>query len=162
MEKNAFMITRRRFAMGACATFTAVHCDGTLVPAGELTEDLAGRLGRIEAESRGRLGVALFDTESGRRAGHRAEERFPMCGTFKLLAAGQCLPVSMPERLERHVTIAAGDLVAYSPITEKHVGCTGISLAQLCEAALTVSDNTAENLLLRGLGITDRGRAWRR
>ncbi|MDB5411369.1 MAG: putative beta-lactamase [Rhodospirillales bacterium] len=148
------MITRRRFATGACATFVACRLDVSLAAAGELTKDLAETFGRIEAESQGRLGVAILDTASGTRAGHRADERFPMCSTFKLLAAGTVLARvdAGQERLERHVTIAAGDLVPYSPITEKHVDRAGMSLGELCEAALTVSDNTAGNLLLRSLG----------
>jgi beta-lactamase class A len=55
------------------------------------------------------------------------------------------------ERLERRVTYAAGDLVTYSPITEKHVA-DGMTLAELCDAAVTLSDNTAGNLILRSIG----------
>ena len=58
---------------------------------------------------------------------------------------------------------AAKDVVANSPITEKHVGGDGMTLAEICEAAMTVSDNTAGNLILAGLGgpkgITDFARS---
>jgi len=40
----------------------------------------------IEKASGGRLGVALLDISTGAQAGHRHDERFPMCSTFKLLA----------------------------------------------------------------------------
>jgi beta-lactamase class A len=74
-------------------------------PADRLAEDLA----RIEARSGGRLGVAVLDT----RAGHRADERFPLCSTFKLLAAAAVLARvdAGAERLDRRIQFAAGDLV---------------------------------------------------
>jgi beta-lactamase class A len=42
--------------------------------------------------------------------------------------------------------------VVNSPVTKDHVGAPGMSLAELCEAAMTMSDNTAGNLLLASLG----------
>jgi beta-lactamase class A len=39
----------------------------------------------LDARYGGRLGVAALDTGSGKRLGHRADERFAMCSTFKLL-----------------------------------------------------------------------------
>ncbi len=45
-----------------------------------------------------------------------------------------------------------GDLVAWSPVTETAVGGDGMTLAALCEAIMTISDNTAANLLLRVMG----------
>jgi beta-lactamase class A len=41
--------------------------------------------------------------------------------------------------------------VAYSPITEPHAG-KGMTLRELCDAAVRYSDNTAGNLLLKRLG----------
>jgi beta-lactamase class A len=37
-------------------------------------------------------------------------------------------------------------------VTKDHAGGPGLTLAELCEAAMTVSDNTAGNLLLASLG----------
>jgi beta-lactamase class A len=81
------------------------------------------------------------------------DERFAMCSTFKLLAGAAVLARvdAGKERLDRRVAYAKSDLVTYSPVTEKHVGA-GMTLAELCEAAITVSDNTAGNLLLASLG----------
>ena len=87
------------------------------------------------------------------QSGHRADERFPMCSTFKLLAAAAILRRvdAGTERLERRVRFGAKDLVVYSPVTEKHIA-DGMTLAELCDAAVTLSDNTAGNLLLAALG----------
>lgn len=108
---------------------------------------------RIEAARGGRLGVAALDTGSGRWAGHRQDERFPITSTFKLLAAGAMLARADAGRdsMERRVRFTGEDLVTYSPVTEKHVG-SGMTLAELCEATMVTSDNTAGNLLLGALG----------
>ena len=76
-----------------------------------------------------------------------------MCSTHKFLAAAFVLQrVDHGEdSLERRIPYAKDNLVTYSPITEKHVG-DGMTLGELCEAALTLSDNTAANLILETLG----------
>lgn len=112
------------------------------------------RLARLEAGVSGRLGVDILDSANGRRWGYRADERFPMCSTFKLLASAAILKRvdSGAEQLERRIVYGKEALVPYSPTTGKHVGGDGLSLAQLCEAAMTLSDNTAANLILDALG----------
>jgi beta-lactamase class A len=144
------MISRRDFTIGTCAVLTAA---GVGARAFAFAETLSGAFARIEAQSGGRLGIAALDTADGTRAGHRADERFAMCSTFKLLAAAAVLTRvdAGKEQLSRRVTYAKSDLVTYSPTTEKHVD-DGMTLADLCEAALTLSDNTAANLLLASLG----------
>ncbi len=119
-----------------------------------LSDGLARDLSRVEAESGGRLGVAVLDTLTGARSGHRADERFPMCSTFKLLAAAAILARvdAGRERLDRRIRFEASDVVVNSLITKDRVGEPGMSLAELCEAAMIVSDNTAGNLLLDCLG----------
>ncbi|MCB4822362.1 class A beta-lactamase [Roseicella aerolata] len=121
---------------------------------GILPAGLAPEVARIEAESGGRLGLAVLDTGSGARFGHRAAERFPMCSTFKLLAAGAVLARvdAGQERLDRRLRFGREDLVTYSPVTGPRAGGEGMTLAELCEAAMTLSDNTAGNLLLSVIG----------
>lgn len=146
--KARVMITRRLLLAGTGAALSA--------PAFAQTSfaGLTAEWARIEKESGGRLGVALLNTGSGARAGHRADERFPLCSTFKVLAAAAVLARvdSGREHLERRLPIRTEDLVAYSPVTSAHVGTEGLTLAELCEAAITRSDNTAGNLLLRAIG----------
>lgn len=107
----------------------------------------------LEKEAQGRLGLAILDTGSGARFAHRADERFPMCSTFKLpLAAAVLGQVDLGrERLDRPVAIAAGDIVAHSPFTKPRVGGTA-TIAELCGATMTESDNAAANLLLPAVG----------
>ena len=56
-----------------------------------------------------------------------------------------------PNLLERRILYNKSNLVTYSPITEKHL-TDGMTVAQLCGAALQYSDNTAGNLLIRLIG----------
>jgi beta-lactamase class A len=114
----------------------------------------AKRLQQLEKQSGGRLGVAVLDTATGRRFGQRGDERFPMCSTFKLLAAAAVLARvdRGEEQLERRIAFGPSDLLEYAPVTRAHVAEGGLTLAQLCEAVLVVSDNTAANLLLVSLG----------
>ncbi len=122
------------------------------VPA--FANDAKPKFAELERRNGGRLGVAAFDTASGRRIGHRSEERFPMCSTFKFLAAAFVLARvdHGEERLDRRIVYSTQDLVTYSPITKDHVGPAGLSVAELCDATMTLSDNTAGNLLLASFG----------
>jgi len=116
--------------------------------------DVEARLAALERRHGGRLGVAILDTGNGRRHGHRADERFLMCSTHKLLTVGAVLARvdRGVERLDRRVVFGRDVVLSWAPVTSKHVGAPGMSVAELCEAAITVSDNTADNLLLRSLG----------
>ncbi len=117
------------------------------------TEDRAARVAELERKHGGRLGVAFLDTGSNRTLAHRADERFAMCSTFKLLAAAFALARvdQGKETLDRRVAFSKGEIIPNSPMTEKRVA-TGMTIAELCEAAMIVSDNTAANLLLSSFG----------
>jgi beta-lactamase class A len=149
------IISRRYFATVACAAFVGYGLRTISAwAAGNFAERLASDIARVETESGGRLGVAVLDTLTDARFGHRADERFPMCSTFKLLAAAAILARvdAKQERLDRLIEFAGADVVVNSPVTKDHVGSPGMSLEELCEAAMTMSDNTAGNLLLASLG----------
>jgi beta-lactamase class A len=101
----------------------------------------------------GRLGVAAA-AGAGPSLASRADERFALCSTYKFLAAAFVLArVDQGEDdLSRRVHFGSADLVAYSPVTESHAGTDGMMLGDLCKAAVTLSDNTAGNLLLDSFG----------
>lgn len=108
----------------------------------------------LEARTGGKLGVYGEDLASGRQLTHRADERFPLCSSFKCLAAGAVLArVDLGEaRLDQRVAYGPSDLLSYAPVAKAHVGEGGLSLGALCEAAVTLSDNTAANLILARIG----------
>lgn len=109
---------------------------------------------RIERESGGRLGVAVRDAQTGRKLAWRGDERFPMCSIFKFALAAQVLARvdARQERLDRRIAVLASDMIPYAPVTQPRVGGDPMSIAELCEAAVTLSDNPAANLLLRSAG----------
>ncbi|HSU99979.1 MAG TPA: class A beta-lactamase [Roseiarcus sp.] len=112
------------------------------------------QLAEIEAREGGRLGVFVRDTSSGATVEHRADERFPMCSTFKLLAAAAVLKRmdGGAERLDRRIPYGPGDLLEYAPIAKAHVADGAMTVADLCAAAIDWSDNTAANLILQTIG----------
>ena len=116
--------------------------------------DAANQVAAIEARLGGRIGVAALDTGSGKRLDYRAEERFPMCSTFKFLAAAAVLKRVDEKRdqLDRFVSYDAKDILEYAPVTKAHLKEGGTTLGALCEAAIAQSDNTAGNLLLDAVG----------
>lgn len=149
------MLTRRRFATISLASALAGPALGRsgVALAKDAFAPLAESFAKIEAESGGRLGVFALDTRSGASAAHRGGERFPMCSTFKLLAAAATLAKvdSGRELLARRIAIKPSDILSYAPIAKQHAGGE-MSVGELCEAAITLSDNTAANLLVASLG----------
>lgn len=149
------MITRRQFHLGFG---TALMASGLSVQPkvvrASANQRLLDDIKRLEGESGGRLGVCVLETANGVRHVHRGDERFPMCSTFKVLAAAATLARvdTGKEQLTRRVTFDASALVVNSPVSEKHVGGAGMTIAEICDAAMTRSDNTAGNLLLGGIG----------
>ena len=111
-------------------------------------------LAELERVSRGRLGVTLLDTGNGQTSSYRGDERFLMLSSFKTLAAAYVLARSDKgeDQLNRRVPITEADLLDYAPITRLHIGQQGMTLAELCHATITTSDNTAANLILRSYG----------
>lgn len=155
------MIDRRHWMMGAAAGLALGTARGA---SAEPWDTLPTRLARIEAEFGGRLGVAVLDTGTGRIAGHRLAERFPMCSTFKapLTAAVLARVDAGEERLDRRIRITRADIITWAPVTETRIGGEGMTIAELCAATMTLSDNTAANLLLASVGGPAGLTAWLR
>lgn len=110
-------------------------------------------LAKLELDTGGRLGISVINTADNSHIQYRAEERFPMCSTFKVMVVSAILKRNMTEDnlLQQRITYRKKDLVTYSPLTEKHLN-EGMTVSSLCEAALQYSDNTAANLLMKIVG----------
>jgi beta-lactamase class A len=119
-------------------------------PPGSTTEELIAGLEQAHDAVIGLFAVNLI---SGVTIAHRAQDPFAMCSTFKTYAAARVL--NMVERgqltLDQKVLVDPAEVVANSPRTEPRAG-TEMTLSELCQAALQVSDNTAANLLLHTIG----------
>ncbi|MFI1364841.1 class A beta-lactamase [Streptomyces griseochromogenes] len=157
---NATSLPRRRlFKAGLALTTTAAATAAGIAPATAdrrpETADPHPELSDLEQRYGARLGVYARNVRTGRTVAYRAGERFAMCSTFKAFAAaavlgghGDCAP------LGKIVHYPPRDILANSPKTEEHLA-TGMSVGDLCAAAIQYSDNAAGNLLLRQIGGPD-------
>ena len=151
------MIDRRTILLTAAAMTAA---PGLARPA---SLDLRAAVTAAEKATGGRVGLAVHDTVTGRRFSHRGGERFPMASTFKaLLVAAVLARVDKGlDRLDRAIPVRASDILDVSPVSKAHVGGTA-SVAELCEATIIYSDNSAANLLLPAVGGPAGLTAWLR
>ena len=112
------------------------------------------KIKEMESQLNTRVGYMELDLSSGLPLeGYRSKERFPMMSTFKVLLCSAVLSRvdSGLEQLNRRIQYSRSDLVEYSPITEKNLS-EGMTVGELCSATITMSDNTAANLLLSSIG----------
>lgn len=117
---------------------------------------LVEELERIEALSGGVLGVAAIHLETGRRAYLNADEPFPMASTYKVPIAVQLLSrVDAGEvTLSDMVEVLPGDLHPGSGTISRLFDDPGVvlSLRNLLELMLLISDNSATDMTLRAAG----------
>jgi len=145
------VISRRTMLSGSLIAASALL---SLPAAANDAEDALRReLAALERRHGGRLGVAILESASGKLLTQRGDERFALCSTFKFLATAFVLMRvdRGQESLNRRVVYSKNDLVTYSPTTEKHVE-DGMTIGEVGEAAMVLSDNTAGNLLLDSFG----------
>ena len=150
---SVYRCSRRYVLAGLCALPLNLYFAS--LAAGSVAAPLQGdalqaELAKLEAASGGRLGVASQLGADGKILSYRGGERFPMCSTFKTVAAAAILR-DKPQLLGQRIRFAKGDIQPWSPITEKHLH-DGLTVADLCAAMLQHSDNTAANLILAQLG----------
>ncbi|MFC0451342.1 class A beta-lactamase [Rhodococcus jostii] len=139
--------------VGAC-TATAEHAQPpTSVATAPDLRSLDAKIDELEARYSTRIGVTAVDPTTGVTYSHRGDERFAMCSTFKAYASAAVLRATEDgsASLDKAIVIEPADLVENSPVTAAAAG-TPMSLGQIAEAALTQSDNTAGNYLLREIG----------
>jgi beta-lactamase class A len=115
--------------------------------------DAVARLRELEQRHGARVGVRARNMATGTTVRHRADERFPMLSVFKTLAAAAVLRDRDTDGsfLERRIRYTEAQLVEYSDVCKAHLA-TGMTIRELCVAAIQYSDNTAGNLLLRQIG----------
>lgn len=152
MSRIPALHARRRLLLRAAALPLLAGCQNIPLTAQRDAAALA-RLQSLEQTLEGRLGLCAIDTGSGKSLAYRGEERFPLCSTFKAVLAAAILAESGRDEalLKRRIRYTRADLVTYSPVTASHVD-DGMTVEQLCAAAVQHSDNTAGNLLLQLVG----------
>ncbi|SDD79833.1 class A beta-lactamase [Actinokineospora iranica] len=158
----------RRTLLGTAALLPLAACTREATPAATTTpttptttETPHTALAELERKYSARLGVYAIDTATNTTITHHPDDRFAFCSAFKALAAAAVLHRNPLSHLDTTVQYTRTDLMKHSPITARHVA-TGMTIRQLCDAAIRFSDGTAGNLLLRDLGgparLTDYAR----
>lgn len=135
----------------SASSSTAPAATGPSTSSAPQAPDVARELAALEREREARVGVYALDTGTGREVAYRAGERFAYASTIKALAAGAVLSDLSTAELSQRLRWTEADLVEYSPVTELYVE-EGLTVRQVIDAAITVSDNTAGNLLFDLVG----------
>lgn len=145
---------RRTFLLSLGAGLLACRAPAPNAPSSAPSSALA----TLEARAGGRLGVFALDTGDGRSLALRADERFAMCSTFKLMLAALVLREADAGRLslDEALSFSAADMVYHAPVTSSRLAEGKMRVEELAQATQETSDNVAANLLLRRLG----GPAW--
>ncbi len=140
----------RREMVAAAISSSLCGCSATLLTAESITD----QLGTIHSRIGGKLGVHALDTQTGQRVGFDDESRFAMASTFKFpLVAAVLSRIDVGDvSLDQTIAFGEQDMLSYAPVASKHLPDGVISVRALCAAAVELSDNVAENLLLRLIG----------
>ncbi|MER6299078.1 class A beta-lactamase [Kitasatospora sp. NPDC001539] len=141
--------------VGAAAVAVAASTGGTAHAAAE--DGIQRSLAALEQRHSARLGVYARNLATGRTVRHRAGELFPICSVFKTVAVAAVLRdldrdgEFLAKRI--HYTQADIERAKGAPVTGLPANlAAGMTVGELCAAAIDHSDNTAGNLLLRELG----------
>jgi beta-lactamase class A len=156
-NKELPMLARRQFLQWSGAAAASALASSVLAKAPPTTLAVASPpsadFAALEKASGGRLGVTLLNTGTGQRMGHRQDELFPMCSTFKVALSATVLQLADRGTLslDRRLPVSAQDMLSHAPVTRRHVG-RDMTVRDLCRATLVTSDNSAANLLLGVVG----------
>lgn len=145
------MLSRRdtllgALALGACAPVAPSDPRAAYTPTPS-----DPRFAAIEQRIGGRVGVAALNTGTNAWLGHRLQERFAMCSTFKWMLAAQMLFYDMhqPDHLLQRIPFTESDLLDHAPVAREHLARGWMTVGEAAEGAVLISDNTCANLLLR-------------
>jgi beta-lactamase class A len=149
--EEIYMSIKPRTRRHVVSSIIALPLLGSCTPVGGLVDS---QFSEIEALTQGRIGVAAMNLSTNKSLSYRGNERFAMCSTFKWLLAALILEKTDQnlESLSRKIPFTEDDLVTYSPVTKPALAQGGLTVEELCSAAVRTSDNTAANLLINSLG----------
>ena len=120
------------------------------------------RIAKLDASLDGVVGVAAIDLTTGRVTAYHADEVFPTASTIKVPIMIQLFrAVRLGEvKLSDSIPVTVKELVDESPTVEKAAKGPGrITVRELLEAMIQISDNAATNKLIELLGMSKVNRA---
>lgn len=112
-----------------------------------------GKIKALEKQFDGKIGIYAVNTDNNQIVAYRADQRFPVQSTMKLIGVAAALKNSEHDSnfLQERIYYTQHDLIDWYPITRKYV-MHGMTIAALAEAAMSYSDDTAINLIMKKLG----------
>ncbi len=113
-------------------------------------EDEPPALAAYEGTTGGRIGLYAENIATGAKIAWRADERFVMCSSFKASLAAFILARADrgEDDLTRMIPYGPKDLQPYAPVARENLAKRAMSVADMCQAIVELSDNTCANLLL--------------
>lgn len=156
LDRRGVLVSGAAMAIAGCAPKALP--DPSVVPNGAMAD--------LEVKAGGRLGAFVLDTASGKMTGHRHDELFGMCSTFKLALAAAVLQLADKGLLDPEMPLRYGeaDMIPNSPVTRENLANGAMRVIALAEATQKTSDNAAANILIRHLGgpaaLTATFRSW--
>ncbi len=112
------------------------------------------KLNKLESSFDGKIGIYAIDTSNNKILDYRANERFPIQSTMKVIGVAALLKLSEDKDknfLQENINYTKDDLVYWCPVTKNYIS-SGMTLESLAEAAVTYSDNTAINVIMKKFG----------
>ena len=111
-------------------------------------------LAAYERQTGGRIGLYAENTATGAKITWRADERFVMCSSFKASLAALVLARADrgEEQLDHMIGYGPRDLLEYAPMARQNLAKGAMSVLDMCQAIVELSDNTCANLLLARVG----------
>ena len=104
--------------------------------------------------------MALYSQGQGLVSSYRGAERFAMCSTFKFALAAMAL--RQPGLRDARLDFQTADILSYAPYAKQRASIGWMSGLEAAHHAVTLSDNTAANLLLAEIGGPARFTSWLR
>lgn len=154
------MISRRGLIVSGGA---ALALGGSLSGCSEKVTQALGfaqRMIEIQKRHGGRVGVSALtgtstaNAEANGSLSIQSNDHFAMCSTFKWVLAAAILQQVDQGKLNLSDPVRYGkkDLLEYAPTTTANVAKGQMTIGELCLAAVSLSDNTAANLLFPLIG----------
>jgi beta-lactamase class A len=158
-------LSRRSVLVGGLAVAGLAACAEKPVLADTTVPPIGERIDALQRRNNTKIGVYAVNLDTGSTVAHLDAESFAMCSTFKGYAAARVLQMVQQGELtlDRQIYVDPKQTaLPNSPRTAPNSGGQ-MTLAELCAAAVQVSDNAAANLVLQTIGgpsaITDFARS---
>ena len=140
----SFLSAKRLLSLIIISSFFIINVSSfAATPKTVQSTSIQKQLAKLEAASKGRIGIYAIDTANNTHLGYRANERFPTGCTSKVIGVATILRKSMNDSalLSQRINYSKKDLTNWNPITEKYLS-SGMTVEQLCAASISYSDNT--------------------